>query len=235
MTQPAKQFNDAHKYEQEIERLVPGYSLLHSMIPSVLRSLAPAAKRVLVVGCGPGDELVRIASTVPGARVDAVEPAAAMADAARRRLLSEGLSARVHVHTCTVAELQTAEPYDLVVALLVGHFIPDDGAREAFMRSIGDAVSPQGLVLLAEIEHVGDAHEILTAAHLQYARASGLPEERLRIMRERLDGGFHTLSRDRFHVLAAAADLEVATEFFRAFGTVAWILRGASRQPTQSP
>ncbi|MBX3232602.1 MAG: class I SAM-dependent methyltransferase [Labilithrix sp.] len=227
MTAP-KPFDDAERYMEEIRLLIPGYYALHAMVPAVLGAAVAPIERVLAVGCGPALEAVAIARAFPGCVVDAIDPSPAMAEAARRTVAAAAMEEAIVVHAATLAELRIDRPYDAAIVLLVGHLIPDDGARASFLRDLGRAVRPRGVVVLAELEDVGPARALLTEAHLRCSHAAGVLDERLETMRERLTSGFHAITRERLVTLLDDAGLSVKAELFRAFGIVGLVLeRGA--------
>ncbi|MCP3063359.1 class I SAM-dependent methyltransferase [Myxococcus sp. K38C18041901] len=224
MTAAVKRFDDAGQYEREIRQLLPGYDVLHAMPAAVLGAVLAEDSRVLVVGCGPAHEAVALARALPGSLLDALDPSSAMVAAARETVRAARMTERIRVVQADLGGFVLEEHYDAAVVMLVGHMIPDDGAREEFLHQLARALRPGGVAILAELEDTGAAHGVLVDAHMRCALEAGLPRERAETLRGRLMGGFHLLTRERLDVLLAGAGLKVKAELFRAFGMVGRVL-----------
>lgn len=225
-----KVFDDATNYDREIRMLVPGYQALHAMIPAVAAQWLHHGARVLCVGCGTGEEAVALLRSAEGITLDAIDPSSAMCAATTRAFRRDGMAERATVASVALHDHGHLGAYDLVLAVLVGHFIADDGARATFVDDLQRALKPEGVVLLVEFENSGPSREHLTDAHLRWSLKAGVHEARLGGLRERLTTGFNLLRRDRFEELAEHAGLRVRCEFFRALGVVGLILeRSATR------
>lgn len=217
-----KRFDDVEQYESEIPLLVPGYELLHELVPILVAAhLHGREARGLVVGCGPGRELVALTRQVEGLRLEGIDPSPSMVAAAERNAAFADLEGRVHVYRATLLEYAAApSSYDVVVATLVSHFVPDDGARLAFFTKIGALLRPGGLSLVTDLADDGDLGTLLREAQVAWAVDAGIAIERATTMRQRLTSGFAALTADRLRAIALEAGLEVRGEFFRSFGVV---------------
>ncbi len=218
-----KRFDDAAAYSAEIRRLVPGYELVHALTLAALSTLVPPNARVLVVGCGPGEELVELARAHPGWVFDALEPSQAMADAAARAVAEAGLGAQVSVHNRALGPSNGVKR-DAALCLLVAHVIPDDGARERFWNDLGDSLRPNGCLALAEIEQTSATTQ---AIWCEWAALQGCDASRVAVLAERLERGFVTLPAARTRALAAGAGFVHERALVRALGVVADVWRRA--------
>lgn len=54
-------------YRQSIQHSIPGYDVLHEIAAAAVNATSAKADSVLVVGPGPGDELVTLLSSCPDA------------------------------------------------------------------------------------------------------------------------------------------------------------------------
>ncbi len=66
------------KYRSTIQHSVPGHATLLEIAAAAIGDTAPAAKRLLVVGPGPGDELPQLLDACPDAEFVVLEPSAQM-------------------------------------------------------------------------------------------------------------------------------------------------------------
>jgi len=85
----------ARQYDEAIRQTVAGYEAMHAMSVSVLATVLPTRPRLLVVGAGTGEELVRLAARFPQATLTGVDPSSHMLDVARERLRKARLLDRV--------------------------------------------------------------------------------------------------------------------------------------------
>ncbi len=105
--------------------------------------------RALDVGCGPGAMTVRLARRLGTPAVVAVDPSAPFVAAVRARL--PGLE----VHEADAARLPFADAaFDLVVAQLVVHFMPDPVAGLREMRRV---TAPGGRLAVDVWDHAGES------------------------------------------------------------------------------
>ena len=66
------------KYRTTIQHSVPGHATLLEIAAAAIGDTAPSARRILVVGPGPGDELPQLLDACPEAEFVVVEPSAQM-------------------------------------------------------------------------------------------------------------------------------------------------------------
>jgi ubiquinone/menaquinone biosynthesis C-methylase UbiE len=109
-----------------------------------------AGQRVLDVGCGTGYFARLLARAVgPGGLVIGIDPSQAMIDYARRRADGTGTCA-FRVGTAEALEFP-AEHFDVVVASLMLHHLPDE-LRVPALREMGRVLRPAGNLLVAEAQ-----------------------------------------------------------------------------------
>lgn len=175
------------------------------MLPLWLAPTQP--RRILVVGCGPGDELVALAHAFPAAEIHGIDPSVAMVAAAVARCDEAKVSSRVTVQVADVGGDVPRGCFDAVVSLFVAHLVRDDGARASFYEGLARAARPGGVVLNAELEHGGATDALLVHCHLEHGREHGLGDDRLSLVHTRLRFGFHRLTTPRRHELFRSSHL----------------------------
>lgn len=148
----------------DYERLVSAEDADGRLLPAIAALLPLAGARVLEIGVGTGRVTELLVGA--GARVVGCEPAAAMLDAARRKL--ERFGAACELHPVSVQELRTSgPPFDLAIAgWVLGHFVEWFAStwREEIGRALDKmlgALAPGGA--LAIIETLGTGHTEPTA------------------------------------------------------------------------
>lgn len=221
-----KSFADPQRYLAEIRQLVPGYDALQESIGPVGATWVETEEaRVLVVGCGPGQEIVNLANVNPRWMIDAIDPEPKMVAGALEVVRRTGLDDRVSVRRCTLSEATVDDRYDLTVCLLVGHLIADDGERETFVSDLARSLRPGGVLILAELVDRQGEHSLHSNAHLLWAQSAGLSEGRCGILDARLNGGFAMLNRARLDHLLETARVRGITEFFLCLTVVGLVGR----------
>jgi tRNA (cmo5U34)-methyltransferase len=171
----------AERYDLDADIAIPGYRTLHDLVAALLSTRLAAEARVLVVGAGTGMELATLGAAVPGWRLTGVDPSAAMLDRARRRIRDAGLAPRVDLHHGTIDHLPAAVAFDAATLLLVLHFMHDDGAKLALLRSVAERLVPGAPLLLADLhgEPGTPGFEALFRAWGGSMRATGAPDDEI--------------------------------------------------------
>lgn len=138
----------AAAYDRRNAALKPISDALHFLMRLALVDV-PERARVLCVGVGTGAEILSLAQARPGWTFVGVDPSAEMLDVGRHRLEQAGVMDRVELIHGYVDDV-TETGFDVVVALLVAHFIlrPE---RPAFYDAIHARLKPGGRFVSAEI------------------------------------------------------------------------------------
>jgi SAM-dependent methyltransferase len=136
----------AGDYPLTIRQLVPRYDEMVGEIAGRLRRLAP--RRIVDVGCGPGEVTALIADALPGSEIIAVEVNGAMVEAARTRLAPFG--DRVRVLHADARELVLPGPIQAAFSNLVLHNLGGDDKVRA-LKAVRGAVSHGGVFLWGDL------------------------------------------------------------------------------------
>jgi SAM-dependent methyltransferase len=103
--------------------------------------------RILDLGCGWGELLMRMVTSTPGSSGDGVDTDTAALDRGRRLANERGLADRVRFHESPAAEWTDGE-YDLVLNIGASHAWPD--GTEGALRALRTALRPGGKALFGE-------------------------------------------------------------------------------------
>ena len=174
----------AENFEQIAEAGIPGREGLFRLCAASLASL-PEEADVLIVGCGVGSELLYLAPRFPGWRFEAIDPAEPMLVACRRRIEAEGLTDRVTLHSCSLAEFNPGKTFDAVTAILVSQHLFADKAAAFFKQSVA-LLRPAGRLYSADI-HIarGQSRDLMLDLWQRQALFAGIPSDIVSQMRPR--------------------------------------------------
>ncbi|QQS12493.1 MAG: class I SAM-dependent methyltransferase [Rhodospirillales bacterium] len=143
----------AANYERLANASIAGREGLYRLCKAYLMNL-PDDARVLVIGCGTGEELVVLAKALPRASFVAIDPARPMLALCAKRVADEGLSARIAIRNTTLADFTPPHDFDAATAILVSQHLSPDAAARAFFQRIAALLRPGGLLYSADL-HIG--------------------------------------------------------------------------------
>ena len=110
---------------------------------------APAVRRVLDIGSGPGVGTCELASLFPEAQVIALDGSPATLARVRQRAEEHGLAERISTHHAELpGGLDELEPVDVIWASMSLHHVGDE---VALLRALHDLLEPAGVIAIAEI------------------------------------------------------------------------------------
>lgn len=144
-------------YAALAEQYIPGRRAIFAIVEASFLELLPAGPaKILVVGAGGGEEILRLGSENPAWSFVGVDTNEQMVDLARRRLDETPVGARATVHAMPIEHLDETG-FDAATCILTAHFVPDDGAKLAFFEAIRARLKPGAP--LAIVDGVGTAGE----------------------------------------------------------------------------
>lgn len=142
---------------RELQRSIPGVDGLYRLVCAVLTA-ETAAERLegrldgLLAGAGGGREIEALAP-IRALRFTVVDPSRRMIAAAAAAAAAARCDAleRTEFVTGLLAECRTAPAFDFATALLVMHFLPDDGEKLDFLTQIRRRLRPGAVYLHADV------------------------------------------------------------------------------------
>lgn len=210
----------ASDYDRRIPTLVPGYRLMQQLAAAALAATLPRGAAILIAGCGTGAELSLLAERQPGWRFTAVDPSEGMLAVARAGIRKRGWGERVRWIADRVEAL-TADPHDAALALLVGHFIPDDGAKLGFLRALAANLRPGGVLVLGDF----DVTDLDPAIYRSWLIAAGHGDDAAATVLARTEKTWRPVTAKRKHHLLREAGFEAPEPFAQALGFRALLAR----------
>ncbi|MFC5393513.1 class I SAM-dependent methyltransferase [Bosea vestrisii] len=210
----------ASDYDSRIPNLVPGYRLVQDLAAAVLAAMLPEEASILVAGCGTGAELILLAEREPGWRFTAADPSEGMLFVARARAREHGFDDRVDWIATTMEAVPPA-PHDAALALLVGHFIADDGAKLGFLRALAGNLRPGAPLLLGEFDVTG----LHPAIYRHWLISMEHDEASVEAVLTRTEKSWHPVTAERKTELLREAGFDAPEPFAQALGFRAQLVR----------
>jgi tRNA (cmo5U34)-methyltransferase len=168
--------SDLNDHAARAEQYVPGRRAIFAIVESSFLELLPdGPAKILVVGAGGGEEILRLGLDNPSWSFVGVDTHEPMVDLARRRLAGSPVGARSNVHAMPIEQLDEAG-FDAATCILTAHFVPDDGSKLAFFEAIRARLKPGApLAIVDGVGVAGDAQtELLRRIWKRHAIRNGV-------------------------------------------------------------
>jgi trans-aconitate methyltransferase len=126
------------------------FSESNSLFVDLLRQKFPghSPRKLIDLGCGPGDILVRIAGAWPDAQLTGVDGSPAMLEHARRAISEAGLGRRVELLELRLQDETLPRDHDTIVSNSLLHHLADPGL---LWRRISELGRPGAVVLVMDL------------------------------------------------------------------------------------
>ncbi len=207
-----------NEYDNTAPEIIPGYHLIYELTQHLMRCGLSRDAKILVAGAGTGRELIDFSRNNPHWSFTGVDPAEQMLSFARNKIQAASLENRITLVDGRVEDVGQ-KVFDAATAILVMQFLPDDGSKLHFLKSICDHLKPGGLIILVDLEgEVGSsAYNTLNAAWRNqqlFTRRTKSKIEKEFMIREK---EVHFITQDRIESLLKAAGFHKLQKFFQAY------------------
>lgn len=215
---------DLDDYAKLAEQFIPGRQAIFAIVEAAFLELLPKdAARILVVGAGGGEDILRLGQGNPAwsfVGVDTYEPMVALA---RKRLAGTPVGARSAVHAVSLDSLEDGA-FDAATCILTAHFVPDDGAKLAFFQAIRQRLKPGApLAIVDGVGVSGDERtELLRRIWMRHAVRNGVAEE-VAVSNAENFRKVAVVSEQRQESLLTSAGFERLTPIFRGLAIKGWL------------
>lgn len=212
------------EYAALAESYIPGRLAIFAIVESAFHELLTAEPaKILVVGAGGGEEILRLGAENPSwsfVGVDTFEP---MVEMAKVRLAASPVGERSVVHTMGIDQLDESG-FDAATCILTAHFVPDDGSKLAFFEAIRARMKPGAP--LAIIDGVGVSGErdteLLRRIWVRHAVRNGVPEAEARKNAQNFSK-IPVVSAEREEELLQAAGFKDLVPIFQGLAIKGWL------------
>jgi len=218
----------AASYDERWARTAPIRNALHFLLEAVLAPL-PAEARVLCIGAGTGEEILRLAQCRPGWTFTAVEPSGAMLQVLRDKATRAGIEQRCQFHEGYLETLPEQAPFDAATSLLVSQFILERDARIGFFRGIAARLGPGALLASSDLaaDVTTPTYAALLETWLNMMTIAGIPAAGLEQMRAAYDRDVAILPPEQVASIIESGGFASPVPFYQAGLIHAWYARRA--------
>lgn len=215
---------DLDAYVKLAEQFIPGRRAIFAIVEASLLELLPEGPaRILVVGAGGGEEILRLGSNNPQWSFVGVDTYQPMVELANRRLDETPVGANSKVHTMRIEELDQKD-FAAATCILTAHFVPDDGSKLAFFKAIHARLKPGAP--LAIVDGIGVAGEeqteLLRRIWKRHAVCNGVAEDVAEANAQNFKN-VAVASKEREEELLTDAGFERLTPIFRGLSIKGWL------------
>lgn len=209
----------AEVFPDMIQRSVPGYSNIISMIGMLAERFVQADTQVYDLGCSLGAATLSMRRNirVPGCRIIAVDNSSAMVARCRRHIEAFRADTPVDVREADILDTDI-ENASLVVLNFTLQFIPP-ASRLTLLKRIWQGLRPGGALVLSEKFSFADAPigELLFNMHLDFKRANGYSELEISQKRSMLENVMLTDSVETHKARLREAGFSHSDVWFQCF------------------
>jgi tRNA (cmo5U34)-methyltransferase len=215
---------DLEDYPRLVEQFIPGRRAIFAIVEASFLELLPErAARILVVGAGGGEEILRLGNDNPLWSFVGVDTYQPMVDLALRRLDGTPVGTRSQVRATTVESLDEQD-FDAATCILTAHFVPDDGSKLAFFKAIHARLKPGApLAIVDGVGVTGEPQtELLRRIWKRHAVRNGAAQEVAESNAKNLEK-VAVVSAEREEALLAEAGFKDLVPIFRGLAIKGWL------------
>ena len=210
-------------YDDFVKVWIPNYQFFIDLLPLVLED-APS-KKLLVAGCGTGNEIHAFQKSAMNWSITGVDPSPDMITLARKKLAN---NPQVSLVDGDVASLSPKSHFGAATLILVLHFIKDNETKRKLLKEIASRLEPGSPFVLMGI--FGDTRQIeKNLKVLSYLIPNTIQEEIIQSRLERLKNEFHHISEKKLEELLISAGFEPPVRFYHMAIYSGWLTRKSTK------
>lgn len=223
MAHQFEQMTDRKAMYEDMQRAVPGLDAMYRLVHALIAIHTHEAPRILVVGAGGGREIEEFGTSGAVGPITAIDPSVRNLEMAQARARTSGASSKVDFIVGTVDDLPHGETFDVVTSLLVMHYLPDNGAKLAYLRALRKRLAPGGRLIHADVcfDNSEDFDRLIPAFR-SHADIYGVSADAVRLELEAILS-LPVVTGDRTCVLFSEAGLTKPQELFRTLWYRCWV------------
>ncbi len=212
------------------ERVIPGYEQIFPITLSLLEMLLDDDAHILVVGCGPGPEIMTFGTAHPRWQFTAVDPSRYMVDVTLRLVQRLGMTDRVRTFHGFVHDLPPDERYDAATIINVLHFLDDEGGKELLIQSVADRLCVGAPLALFDLHgnRKSQGGNLMWKAWLRFIDMRGWTGAKHEQLVRRLESGIVFVPEARILEICAGVGLTLTTRYLTGLLYGGWLFERRS-------
>ena len=158
-------------------------ALAMELITQAAVATTPRIRRVLDIGCGAGNNTLKLLQLAPAFASDLLDLSSAMLERARERVSKAGASEVRTIQADFRAADLPAGGYDVILAAAVLHHLRDDADWESAFRKIHELLAPGGSVWITDlVQHeIPQVHAMMWRRYGDYLASLGGADYRVKV------------------------------------------------------
>ena len=218
------------KYRTTIQHSVPGHATLLEIAAAAIGDKAPAARRILVVGPGPGDELPQLLEACPEAEFVVLEPSAQMLQTSLETLRGQSGFERCQWVAETLEEAVSAgvlqRDFDGVICHNVLHLMAAD-QQDLMIKRLVEQSRPGGVLLISSYSEAAEPEVCDTIFSIAARRLldRGLPAEMVDKFLTARNTAVFSLDAARLEAKLVGLNCQAPIQLYQGLFARLWITR----------
>ena len=217
-------------YRTSIQHSIPGHATLFEIGAAAIGDAVPAAKRLLVVGPGPGDELPQLLDASPEAECVVLEPSAQMLKTSIETLRGHNGFERCQWVPKTLEEAVSSGlllgDFDAVICHNVLHLMAPD-RQDSMIERLVEQSLPGGVLLISSYSEATEPETYDTIISIASRRLvdRGLPAETVEKIFASRNNAVFSLDAARFETNLLSLNCKAPIQLYQGLFTRLWITR----------
>tara|TARA_Y100000589_G_scaffold203337_1_gene191820 strand:+ start:589 stop:1302 length:714 start_codon:yes stop_codon:yes gene_type:complete len=218
------------KYRTTIQHSIPGHATLLEIAAAAIGDKAPAARRILVVGPGPGDELPQLLEACPEAEFVVLEPSAQMLQTSLETLRGQSGFERCQWVPKTLEEAVGSgvlqRDFDGVICHNVLHLMAAD-QQDLMIKRLVEQSRPGGVLLISSYSEAAEPEVCDTIFSIAARRLldRGLPAEMVDKFLTARNTAVFSLDAARLETMLVGLSCQAPTQLYQGLFARLWITR----------
>ncbi len=141
----------SNEYDDLAQKIIPAYHSIYELTQHLLRDRLNIEAKILVAGAGTGKEIIDCSQNNPQWSFTGFDPAKPMLSIARKKVAAASLENKISLVLGLIDDIGEKN-FDAATSILVMHFLPDDGAKLNFLKTIAAKLKPGASIVLVDLE-----------------------------------------------------------------------------------
>ncbi len=208
----------SNEYDGTAHKIIPAYQSIYELTYYLLNDNLPDDAKVLVAGAGTGKEIIDYSKDNPHWYFTGFDPAEPMLSIARKKVAAAFLEDKITLIHGLVDDV-TEIDFDAATSILVLHFLPDDGKKLDFLKSIAEKLKPGAIFILVDLEGEIGSEEYNTLNSAWKNQQVHVRNDKVKVEKEFeiREKEVHFIPQHRIEYLLQEAGFLKIQKFFKAY------------------